>query len=76
MKKTICVDHTFIVLENIHVMTDVPYTLISDSFYNKELIQYLISLDWGVVLAYYSIPGPESDLHLSRFFFTGEFIKN
>ena len=46
-----------------------------DSFYNKEFIQYFISLDEEVVQAYYSRPGLESDFYLSIFVFKGKLIK-
>ena len=43
------------------------YLLIFDSFYNKELIPYLLYLDGEVSLAYCSVPRPESDYHIFRF---------
>ena len=48
---------------------------IFDSFKNKELIQYLISLDGEMILAYCSMPGSESDLHSFRFFLKGTFFR-
>ena len=45
------------------------HLFISDSLYNKELIQYLISLYGEVILAYFSMPGTESDFYLLRFIF-------
>ena len=44
------------------------HPLIFDSWYNKESIQYLISLGVEVVIVYWSIPGPENDFRLLRFF--------
>ena len=44
------------------------HLLILDSLYNKELIQYLISLDGEFVLDYCSMSGTESDFHLLRLF--------
>ena len=68
IKQKICVEHTFIVLTNIHVMTDVPYIAFW-FIYNKWLIQYLISLDGEVVIAHCSMPIPESDFNLLKLFF-------
>ena len=53
-------------MTNLNVMTNFTY-IDFYSLYNKQLIHYLISLDGEVVLAYYRMPGPESDYNLSRF---------
>ena len=68
INQTLCLEHTFIVLANLHVMIDVP-SIDFFTLYNKELIQYMISLDGKVVLAYCSMPGTESDFYLLMFVF-------
>ena len=44
------------------------HTLIFDSFYNKELTQYFTSFGGEFVIAYWSMPVPESYFHLLRLF--------
>ena len=69
--QTLCVtcftEHTCIILAYLTVMNDsssIDFWLL----YNKELIQYLISIDGEVVIAYCIMPGPESDFHLLIYF--------
>ena len=50
--------HTFIIIADIYVITDV-LSIYFYFYYNKELLQYLISLDGEVVLAFSGTPGPE-----------------
>ena len=44
------------------------HIFIFDSVYNKEFIQYLVSLDGDVVLANYGMPGPVRDIIYQVFF--------
>ena len=61
INQTLCVENTLSYLQ-IFMSWLMFHVLISDSLYIKELIQYLISLNVEVLLVYFSMPGPESDL--------------
>ena len=67
-------EHTYIVLVNLHVMTDVP-SVDFYFLYNKILIQYFISRDREVLLDYCSMTISESVFHSLILVFPGTFIK-